>query len=344
MQDLKIKTQNLIELINALSKTATVLAPHADEYNDVYLKAVTDAQKVIFKHFKPLMPAVREVLFGQIEDMIKFSREKEGTRLESVDQSQETVLFGIPNCDLDGILYNDVFFSQREFVDYYYNRARRKLTIITTACVTPPNENCFCASMGHGPVAEKGFDLQLTELAEGIFLANIGSPKGEKIVSANASLFEKASAGDISKWEEIVSKARSLPLQKEIDKERALENMGRNPLKEKLIQDIIDRCIACGACNYACPTCTCFNVVDHQKEGAGVRKRILDSCVFAGYFRMAGGHNPKAAKEERTRNRYFCKLLWDREKFGDSGCVGCGRCLDACPVKIDIKEVIASLT
>ena len=35
---------------------------------------------------------------------------------------------------------------------------------------------------------------------------------------------------------------------------------------------------------------------------------------------------------------------WDKEKFGDSGCVGCGRCLDACPVKIDIKDVIKSLS
>ena len=84
-------------------------------------------------------------------------------------------------------------------------------------------------------------------------------------------------------------------------------------------------------------------MIDLGDEKGGVRKRILDSCILGGYFRMAGGHNPKSDKVQRTRNRYFCKLIWDKEKFEDSGCVGCGRCLDACPVDIDIKEVMKSI-
>jgi formate hydrogenlyase subunit 6/NADH:ubiquinone oxidoreductase subunit I len=343
MKNLKIKKENLIKLIEALNSKATVLAPQADEYGDVYLKSVSDAGKVILKHFKPLMPPVRDALFGQIEDMITFKKGKAGTKIKSVKESQETVLFGIPNCDLDGILYNDYFFGKREFADFYYNNARKKLTIITLACVTPPNDTCFCASMGHGPIAKKGFDLQLTDMGDGYFLVNIGK-KGKKIVSENENLFEEAADSDLSKWKEIKKSAEKLPVSKDINKKKALENMGRAPLDEKMVLEISDRCISCGACNYTCPTCTCFNVVDHATEKAGVRKRILDSCILGGYFRMAGGHNPKEKKDERTRSRYFCKLIWDKEKFGDSGCVGCGRCLDACPVKIDIKEVIKSLS
>ncbi|MBU0672379.1 MAG: 4Fe-4S dicluster domain-containing protein [Candidatus Margulisbacteria bacterium] len=343
MQNLKIKTQNLIKLIEALKKKATVLAPQADEYKDVYLKAVSDPSKVILKHFKPLMPAVREALFGQVENMINFKKSKGNTKLSTVDESQETVLFGIPACDVAGIQYNDVFFGQREFADFYYTKAREKLTIISLACVTPPNDNCFCATMGHGPIAEEGFDLQLTDLGDGAFLVNVGSKKGEKIVADNKALFEDATDADSKKFEEIKKKAEKLPVGKNINKDKALGNMGREALNEKMMLEITDRCISCGACNYTCPTCTCFNVVDHQKAGEGMRKRILDSCILGGYFRMAGGHNPKGKRDERTRNRYFCKLEWDKEKFGDSGCVGCGRCLDACPVKIDIKEVMASL-
>ncbi|MFH1347529.1 MAG: 4Fe-4S dicluster domain-containing protein [Candidatus Margulisiibacteriota bacterium] len=343
MKNLKIKTQDLPKLLNALVKKAVVLAPQADKYKDVYLCQIKDANKVILKHFKPLMPALREVLFGQIENMIKFKNSKSGAKLETIDESQETVVFGIPSCDVAGIQYNDVFFGQREFADFYYTKAREKLTIISMACVTPPNENCFCGSMGHGPVAEDGFDLQLTDLGNATFLVNVGSQKGEKIVSDNKALFEDASDADIEKWEQLKKKAEVQTLKKDVKKDKALENMGRKPIKEKMIMEITDRCISCGACNYTCPTCTCFNVVDHQKDGEGTRKRILDSCILGGYFRMAGGHTPKGKKDERTRNRYFCKLEWDKEKFGDSGCVGCGRCLDACPVKIDIKEVIASL-
>jgi len=31
------------------------------------------------------------------------------------------------------------------------------------------------------------------------------------------------------------------------------------------------------------------------------------------------------------------------DDFGPLGCVGCGRCIDTCPVNIDILEVIADV-
>ena len=55
MKNLKIKTQNLTKLIDALKKKAMVLAPQADEYGDVYLQPVVDAKKVIFKRFKRIV-------------------------------------------------------------------------------------------------------------------------------------------------------------------------------------------------------------------------------------------------------------------------------------------------
>ncbi|MBU0687094.1 MAG: 4Fe-4S dicluster domain-containing protein [Candidatus Margulisbacteria bacterium] len=344
MKNLKVKTQNLVKLLDALKDASNLLAPQTDKYGDTYFQQVVDASQVVLKHFKPLMPAVREVLFGQLEDMITFKDTASGTKIKPVKAAKDTILFGLPNCDLDGILYNDEFFAKREFADFYYVNARKKLTIITLACLTPPNENCFCASMGHGPFAEKGFDLQLTDMGDGFFLVNIGSKKGQKIVDDNSSLFEAAGEADLSKWKELKQQAEESTTKKDVNKKKALDNMGRTPLKEQMIIEISDRCISCGACNYTCPTCTCFNVIDHKKDKAGTRKRVLDSCILGGYFRMAGGHNPKEAKEDRTRNRYFCKLLWDKEKLGDSGCVGCGRCLDACPVKVDIKDVIKQLS
>ena len=338
---LKIKKDDLIKFLDSLKGSANLLAPQTDKYGDTYLAQVKDASKVLLKHFKPVMPAVREVLFGQVQDMIKFSKQKDSTKLEDLDDSEETIIFGVPACDISSIVYNDKFFAEREFVDSYYKRARDKLTLISMACVTPPNESCFCASMGHGPVAEKGFDLQLIELGDGSFLVEVGSEKGAKLVAG--SLFEKANDADVKKRGEVEAKAKKLATKPEVNKDKVLENMGREPLDEKQIKEITDRCISCGACNYTCPTCTCFNVIDLANEKGGVRKRILDSCILGGYFRMAGGHNPKGDRAQRTRNRYFCKLIWDKEKFGDSGCVGCGRCLDSCPVDIDIKEVMKSI-
>jgi ferredoxin len=211
--------------------------------------------------------------------------------------------------------------------------------------------------MGHGPFADSGFDLQITDMGDGNFLVDLGkqrdwpnkasraqSKKGATIIKKYKDLFDEASQDDLKRYREIREKAEKLPLKEGLQKNKALETMGKEALKEGMIEEMSDRCISCGACNYACPTCTCFNVIDLGDGKQGVRQRIMDFCVLGGYFRMAGGHNPKPQKAERTRNRYYCKLLWDKEKFEDSGCVGCGRCLDLCPVNIDIKEVIGSLT
>ncbi|MFC1496611.1 4Fe-4S dicluster domain-containing protein [Candidatus Margulisiibacteriota bacterium] len=338
MQKLKIKKENLVKLLDGLKDKTNLLAPQTDKYGDTYFTQVKDAAKIQLNHFKPVMPAVREVLFGQVADMIRFKKGRRSTKIKSIDQSEGTVIFGLPSCDLAGIIYCDIFFTKREFVDFYYQQARKKLTLISLVCTTPPNESCFCAAMNQGPFLKNGFDLQLTDLGNGYYFAEVGGRKGKALISDQ--LFEEATDEDIKQLKVIQKKAKQAASNEMVNKKQVLEKMKQEPLKEKMIQKISDKCISCGACNYACPTCTCFNVVDHAGQKEGVRKRILDSCILSGYFRMAGGHNPKGDKNQRTRNRYYCKLTWDQEKFGDSGCVGCGRCLDSCPVDIDIKEVM----
>jgi sulfhydrogenase subunit beta (sulfur reductase) len=55
---------------------------------------------------------------------------------------------------------------------------------------------------------------------------------------------------------------------------------------------------------------------------------------------VAGGHNPRALKGQRLRNRFFCKFNYMHEDYGVTGCVGCGRCIEVCPVNIDIVEML----
>jgi ferredoxin len=113
-------------------------------------------------------------------------------------------------------------------------------------------------------------------------------------------------------------------------------------------QRVSDRCLSCRTCTFVCPTCRCFDVRDevaYRQPGLQVfeRLRAWDACTSAAYRRIAGGHNPRPAQHHRLRNRFYCKFVYYPEDFGPLGCVGCGRCIDACPVNIDILEVIAAV-
>jgi ferredoxin len=68
--------------------------------------------------------------------------------------------------------------------------------------------------------------------------------------------------------------------------------------------------------------------------------------MAAGYRRIAGGHNPRPTKTERLRNRFYCKFCYypqmteRADSLGPVACVGCGRCIDKCPVNVDLVEVL----
>jgi len=54
----------------------------------------------------------------------------------------------------------------------------------------------------------------------------------------------------------------------------------------------------------------------------------------------ASGHNPRPTRKERTRNRISHKYSYFPENFGVIACVGCGRCINYCPVNIDILDIL----
>ena len=112
--------------------------------------------------------------------------------------------------------------------------------------------------------------------------------------------------------------------------------------------ELSERCISCRICAYVCPTCRCFDLRDEAlPSGNGQqqyeRVRCWDSCTGEAYRRIAGGHNPREVKADRLRNRFFCKFNYYPAQYGPTACTGCGRCIDACPVNIDIVEVLNHL-
>ena len=65
--------------------------------------------------------------------------------------------------------------------------------------------------------------------------------------------------------------------------------------------------------------------------------------MFDEYMLMAGGHNPRPTKKERVRNRFLHKLEYFYENYQMMLCTGCGRCLQKCPMNIDIVKFIKTV-
>jgi Fe-S-cluster-containing hydrogenase component 2 len=104
------------------------------------------------------------------------------------------------------------------------------------------------------------------------------------------------------------------------------------------------RCLSCANCTMVCPTCFCTtveDVTDLSGEHAE-RWRKWDSCFTANFSYIHGG-NIRATVKSRYRQWMTHKLATWIDQFGESGCVGCGRCITWCPVAIDLTEEVRAI-
>jgi predicted aldo/keto reductase-like oxidoreductase len=74
-----------------------------------------------------------------------------------------------------------------------------------------------------------------------------------------------------------------------------------------------------------------------------VRIRTWDGCQYALFTLHASGHNPRPNRKARMRQRLMHKYSYAVETAGAVFCSGCGRCIRACPVNLDIREMLAAV-
>jgi len=246
---------------------------------------------------------------------------------------------GIRPCDVHGLtLLDKVFIS--EIVDPYYVTRRENTIIICITC-NNPTEYCFCNFTKSGPSIKEGFDLLLTDIGQ-FFLVEIGSEKGNDIINSNSDLFQEATENDLVKRDQKI---------REVEEKLSRNQLtGANELYQKLIRVFNDelwneygrKCVACGKCNFTCPTCHCFDVYDVMeltlKEGNRVRK--WDACHFLSFTRVAGGEIFRKERTSRVKQRIYDKYCYPVDEFGSVFCVGCGRCIHVCTAGIDIREIL----
>jgi ferredoxin len=275
--------------------------------------------------------SAKETFFPLCEDILTFKKDKEGVELRDVtsDSFPETVLVGALPCDAAAPAILDAVFSW-DYRDEFYLERRKKTTIIGKAC-TSSDDACFCTKVGLSPSDTRGSDIFLTPLTGGGYTCSFPTDKGEAFLLSHARLFEERA--EVQPLQPPVPQGEKLDLAK-------VKAWLDSHFEDGLWDETALSCVGCGACAFLCPACHCFDIVDEGSEKEGSRRKHWDACAFGKFTGHASGHNPRDGQTKRYRNRIMHKFKYYDDKFGQTLCTGCGRCIRACPVGIDIKAVL----
>jgi sulfhydrogenase subunit beta (sulfur reductase) len=323
----RISRQEIAVKLNNLAKSKIVVAPI--EVNGVLLyRPIARAYEILWDYSRPIL-SIKEYFFPPTEQLMEIERLGTEIHLTETLPDEKLVIFGVRACDARGMLALDALFLGKEPQDPYYAQRREQATLIGIACEVP-GPACFCTRTGGGLDDPEGMDVMLYPHGDE-FTIQVITPKGQALMSAFGIESDRVPA---------------FPS----ETERSIPEMDAWPphFAEPYWQQFSERCLSCRICAYVCPTCRCFDVRDEAvftNDGSEKyeRLRCWDACAGEPYRRVAGGHNPRAEKGTRLRNRFFCKFFYYPHQYGPTACTGCGRCIEACPVNVDITEVLDTI-
>lgn len=333
--DYVLSKAHLSYWLRHLRKDADLIAPMRTIDGDVTFCSIENIHDIALDAPAGI-PSPKEFLFPQKEEMFRFSAKG----VDTLNNEKKRVIFGIRSCDVSAIALLDKFYGGL-YKDNFYMSRRENTLLISLGC-NDPDPTCFCIGLGTGPFLKTGFDIQMTDLGDR-YLVQAGSKEGLKMVQGFKHIFRKARKADYDDQYEA-----NLSSQARFEKRITLDNIRQKILTGKVDdffwESVAKRCFQCGGCSYQCPVCSCFNVIDWKEtEDKGSRMRIWDACMFKGFTKMAGNVWPTEKKAMRTKRWYYHKLLHYPEQFGKFGCVGCGRCTNTCPGKIDMAAIANKL-
>lgn len=244
-------------------------------------------------------------------------------------------LAGVRPCDARAFDLVRINFITPEFEDPWWKQGRERLILMGLGC-NRPCSTCFCTSVGGGPFDTAGMDLLMTDLGNRYLIQGC-TEKGEGLLKTFPG--KSASEQDRKQAAQIKTHAEEM-----ISSKVPTDHLKDQPLLDLFNAPFWDEvqfaCINCGTCTYLCPTCWCFDIQDEVQGTEGIRMRNWDSCMYPLFTLHGSGHNPRGEKVQRVRQRFMHKFKYYVDKYENGvACVGCGRCVQFCPVNIDIRQV-----
>ncbi|MGE5499631.1 MAG: 4Fe-4S dicluster domain-containing protein [Syntrophothermus sp.] len=339
MKIYKIKT-GYKEFADALLKLGNeVIAPKIVR-NALLFSKIEAAEEIIEPgEYINTVRSAKEFMFPLTEPVLQFKFSGQDVKVNNYEpEKKERVIIGLRPCDASAFNITDDIFNY-EYKDEFYNQRRESSILIAAAC-EKSDEACFCSSTGIGPESAEGSDILLKKNRAGEWFALVNSEKGERISNALEGILETIiEITDESPAYKVVKEN----MRPELNLEKVRTWLENNFNSEKW--DIYaSRCLGCASCAFLCPTCHCFDIVDEVKYDKGLRRKNWDACQFPVFTLHASGHNPRDTQSKRYRQRVMHKFKYYHERFQKTLCTGCGRCVRACPVNLDIYQVVSELT
>ncbi|ELC8441307.1 anaerobic sulfite reductase subunit A [Clostridium perfringens] len=325
---LRLTKDNFDKIIDCLKKEYKIYAPKVMEgkgrFSDTDMTRYGEIDSINDIEFlKKSDFSYKEVLLPITQTLFFFTEDK----FSEASVEEKNILIFLRSCDMHSLRRIDDIYLRNGFEDPYYKKLREKAKFIVMGCENS-FENCFCVSMGTNKTDE--------------YSAYIGIDKDEVLLDIKdeelAKIFEAVEANK----EEVSPKF----VEENETKVEVPEGIDLNIIKSTVWNEYSERCIACGRCNFVCPTCTCFTMQDifyKDNENAGERRRVWASCQVDGYTDMAGGHSFRKDKGQRMRFKVMHKVYDYKKRWGYHMCVGCGRCDDICPEYISFSECVNKL-
>jgi ferredoxin len=327
-----LERERLSQLVDALIADCEVIAP-ADESSYNVIRSAGEMQLTQLKPAK----SPKELVFPQREVLVRYALAGDQVTVDDPPPpiADDRVLIGTRPCDAAAFSVVDSLFGW-DVVDAAYFERREHTTVVSIAC-DQPCDTCFCTSVGGSPAGIEGSDLLLTPLRQGDYHVQVISERGRLLVERYERFFKESDQAH-NRERALLEDEWRAAIEPTVDLSEIEMADFESPVWETLAQ----ACVDCGICTFLCPTCHCFDIQDEGDPNQGERVRVWDACTFYEYTRTHAGQ-PRPMHYRRYRQRIMHKFRYYPENMGKVLCVGCGRCIQYCPVQIDLRAVLEAV-
>jgi ferredoxin len=340
MEIVRITKRQFCSFIDGLiaRRSFEVIGP-ADAIDGRYSFDILETSTSLRLDYDETTLSPRKFLFPSRDPLLTYTTGAPGSYAAVYDERPRCII-GVHPGDLTAIALYDKAYGADDIDGQYF--ARRRNTMLIGLYPMRSYRYRFTNSMIASDDCYRTADLMMTDVGDDSLAVEVVTDAGKKLIagsearSANRETIEAMNARKSAVPDEI-----ALPVDR-LDLPAVLSGQERH----MTFKVRGDKCFSCGSCVQVCPTCICFDVRDKVDLtlNAGERYRTWDGCTLPNFATVAGGHNFRKNASDRLRHRLFRKTLYLKERYGITGCVGCGRCTQTCTAAIaSIVEMVGDI-